>query len=176
MSATAADPPLVASPEQITRALSVASCAGQYDLIDDREREALDALLVDGAPLATVRAVVGDLLLLAPHDSALEHHATRYLKETPPTRGGVLCALIEEHGRALGLIAAPERGMLATRTRVTEARARVAKAVEVGLFSESEGVQLAEWIDGWVVEVKSVESVEKRIRDRAAARKQVLPW
>ena len=169
MSSVAADPPLLASWDQITRALSVASCAGQYDLIDYREHEALDAILVDGAPLTTVRAVVGDLLLLAPHGSVLEHHALAYLKETPPTRGGVLRALIEEHDRMLGLGAAAELGPLADATRVAKARALLVRARDHKLVGESESVMLAQWLDGDVVALKVVERVETTIRDRAAA-------
>lgn len=89
--AVAADPPLLASPEELTRARAVVASASEHDHIGPRMRADADALLADGATLATARAVVGALLLFSPDlHTAHAELALKLIADTMSTASGFL--------------------------------------------------------------------------------------
>jgi hypothetical protein len=93
MPAVAADPPLLASAEVLTRVRAVVDAAYEHHHIDDGDRLRQLALLRDGATLATARQVASDVVLCSPDlHTVCAELALELIGSTPPTRSGSLAS------------------------------------------------------------------------------------
>ncbi|MEP7124706.1 MAG: hypothetical protein ABJE95_27505 [Byssovorax sp.] len=146
----AADPSVVATPEQLIWARSVVIFAERESVITLSQRVALEAILVKGVALARAGEVVGALYVAAPHESEIRFHAFDYLRGTPPTRGGVLADLDRDEARKTAVaelvrLAIAEETDLDGRHRIAEEGAQIANA-DLGTLLPDRLYRFVHWL------------------------------